>query len=1233
MASSPTRTSRWFFAFLAVLLGGIVAGVWWWMQRKPAPDMVAVLEKNNEGIGLMEQYRYEEAVPVFEEVVRLAPDWQPGRINLGIALLNTASPENLKKATAVLREVLTKEPNNPYAHYCLGIILRYTKDADQALKHLEEVTRIDPNDAYAWALLASVLPPGSERATECYRKAVRLDANLRMAVYGLSMALRSRDDKEAAKLLEESQALFNAEWENTFAEKYSDMGKYAEVIPRRREAKAIRTGPVPLFEQRELKVRLAEGARWARTADFGKGPVAEVRTAVRGRFGATVVVLDTNRDNRPDLFLAGAVVEKGEVRDLLLRNDGDGQFTDVTAAAGLSRPHPTLGVSVADFDNDGHPDLLLTGVGSQQLFRNTGKGTFEDVTEQAILDKLGSVCLGAFFMDLDQDGDLDLLISELAATFEEALKVLKGDKAAGGGLAVYLNVGKAPPVLPSENQPPLECRWRRETQMPGLKDLAGPAISVAASDMDGDRDLDLLVLGERALPAVAVNDRLLRFRTQPLPEAIAPGQRWNGALVLDVDHDGRSDLFLLAAGEKPRLLLNRAGFGNDDVAKWFEVGVSNSPPLRQALAIDLDLDGWTDVVGLSEEGVPVLLHNEGGQLILQREAFGLDRDWPRDLLAAIVFPSHAGPVKDEKDHACDRFLDLLVWSESEGLRLVGNRGNGNHGLRLELSGQIKVDAAGSRCRCNADGVGTWLFAQTGDLWTGLEYTTLAAGLGQSRQPLVLGLGKYPRATVLRLRWPDATYQAELDLSCQALVRITEKNKKPTSCPILFTWDGRRFVFVTDFLGAGSVGELGPDGSTRPPRPEESVKIEPEQLAPREGNYVLRFAEPMDEVTYLDRLQLAAIDHPAGVYVYPDERFATDDRPASQEIFSFRDMVYPVKATDHRGRDVTAKLRVWDRDMVNGFAQRSWIGFAEEHFVELDFGDRLASFRPDDRLFLCLAGWTDYAEPSAIWAAHQAGVAMLPPVLERLGTDGKWRKVCDAGFPAGLPRMMTLELTGQLGGPACNLRLRTNLHVYWDQAFVAVKCRRVEEFGVRSSNLGVVSELRTPNSELRTVSLAVESATLEASGLFQEFSPDGKRPTIYDHDRFDAGPVVRLTGKMTRRGDVTELLHGRDDRFVIFGPEDVLTVKFNALALPPLPDGWQRSFVLRTWGYCKDASLFTAAGGTIEPLPFAAMQNYPPDPEKLYPREALHREYLQRFNTRASTMEHPYSIPRRGPGQR
>src|SRR5205807_7877664 len=98
---------------------------------------------------------------------------------------------------------------------------------------------------------------------------------------------------------------------------------------------------------------------------------------------------------------------------------------------------------------------------------------------------------------------------------------------------------------------------------------------------------------------------------------------------------------------------------------------------------------------------------------------------------------------------------------------------------------------------------------------------------------------------------------------------------------------------------------------------------------------------------------------------------------------------------------------------------------------------------------------------------------------------------------------------------------------------------------------------------------------------------------------------QLAGRLTRLGDVSELLQKRDDRFVIFGPGDELTVRFDARYLPTLPGGWTRDFVLRAWGYCKDCGPFTATGDTIEPLPFHGMSAYPYGAKKHYPQDAIH----------------------------
>ncbi|HEV3445939.1 MAG TPA: FG-GAP-like repeat-containing protein, partial [Gemmataceae bacterium] len=966
--SSSLRSGRLLLVAFLILLaaGAIGAAIWWWSQ----PDMIAVLQANNIGVGHMERFEKQEAVEAFEKVGKLAPRWIPGQINLGIALLIRNVQDgnrkvDLERAVSIFNNVLRQEPDNPYAHYGLGFIFAFVGKQPEAAAQFEAVTRIDPEDAQSWYRLGANCEDDPKKKKECFERALKLDPYFKAALYGLSqILLREGKTEEGKRLIDEHEALAKAMW-STGPQKeirYTELGRYASVIdPIVRLKNAPRTGPIPFFVANDkFRVNLRRGGRWATGADFGKGAIADLRRAIRERFGATLVVLDYNHDGRLDLFLLGAVLVDGKVEDLLLRNDGGGEFTDVTVEAGLAGPRPSLGCCIGDFDNDGYPDIFITGVGEQRLFRNTGLGRFEDVTAVTTLDKLKTVCLGACFIDIDQDGDLDLVIAQYARTAEEALAALRSASAVRGpGLAVYLNIGEAQPAQPSEDPPPLPPRFMRLEKPEALLAAGLSATGIVLSDFEMDGDLDLLVLADLAPLDLIFNDRLLRFHHHALPTDLAPACRWNGGLTLDANHDDRFDLFLLGPGQPPILLLNEANPGRNEPTQLFSKGSVDSPPLLQAHAVDIDLDGWTDIVGLSEKRLPVLLHNNGQRFVNAAEQLGSDAAWPGDLVAVATASLNGSS-----------FPDLLVWSEAQGLRMYENKGNGNSALHLELTGHRKVHSTtgGEPSRTNADGIGTMVTAEAKEHRTSILKTTLSAGLGQSSQPLVLGLGKHAQPDVVRLLWPDNVPQAEFNVPVGQVFRLDQVNRKTTSCPLLFAWNGERFGFITDFLGASSMGEQQPEGGCRPPRPEESVKIEAAQMAPRDGYYVLKVAEAMNEVVYLDRLQLIVLDHPDDVRVYPDERFVSTAPPVTQDLFGFRQEIFPVRARDHGGRDVTDRLKAWDRNTVDGFRRRSWLGYAEEHWVELDFGDRLARFGAKDPLILCLAGWTDYPYPESIWAA-------------------------------------------------------------------------------------------------------------------------------------------------------------------------------------------------------------------------------------------------------------------------
>ena len=1154
-APAPRRPWRAFAAVALLLVGlalaaGLAIG---WLAHAPLAkaDPLAATDANARGVGLMEQFNYTEAAREFGEAARLAPDWLPARLNLGMALYNSATRDDdpvLPQAVAVFEAALRDDPDNPYAHFNLGVIFKYQAKYDAAQGHFRRVVELDPDDDRARLYLGqanvdSQTDPASKRHFE---KALELNPYLVPAWYALANHADT-SVAEQAERLERMRQLQAANWEDEARpDKYSEQGRYATVIGRGL-VKPPDTGPPPVF---------APAAAWAVGAGVAwADPDDALVKAVRARFGGVTVRLDFDGDGKPDLLLLSAATRRGKLCDVLLRNTGTG-FADVSEAAGLGDVG-SLACAVGDYDNDGRPDLVLSSPTGLRLLRNVGGQRFEDVSAAAGFDKVPGVFLALCWLDIDQDGDLDLVAGRYAETAAEATAAL--GKAGGDGtgkVVVVQNAGVAAPSRGDEPTPPLTTAFKT-IDVPALS-LAGRVSGLVALDIDGDKDVDLVVLLDGRPPAVVLNDRLMRFSPGKPLSLDAGGPRCG--LVLDANGDDQSDLLLLGPG-KPTLLVSKKDAPDADLTRRFGPGATDAPALLSAQRCDLDLDGRADVVGLSADGRAVFLQGDGeGKLANRAEPFG-------PAVAALTGLRAVGVA----DFDGDGVPDLAAWSAA-GVSVFLGQSNGNRGLKIALTGVRDNNNAGSgqkNLRTNTDGVGTKCRTITGPLLSMVELTTLSAGPGQSLLPLDIGIGRRAQTDAVRLRWPDCVVQAELAVAAGPVVTLREVNRKPTSCPVLMTWDGEKWVYVTDFLGGGALGESGADGSARPPRPEESVKIEPHQLGLKGGKYVLRIAEPMDEVLYLDRVRLVAVDHPADAVAFPDERFAVADPQPTQAILSFRRRAAPVSARDHRGADRTRTVATRDGDTVSDFARRSWLGFAEEHWLELDFGDRLKALPKDAPLYLVLAGWTDYPYPESILAAGQAGLEMLPPVLERQRRDGTWEKLADIGFPAGLPKVMTVPVGRWVTPDAVGkFRLRTNLQVHWDQVFVG------------AAEAATATELPPGR------------ATLSHPGCVQEVLTNGRPPQAYDPVRFEAVAVTDWKGRLTKLGDVTELLADADDRLTLCGPGDELLIEFDPAGLPPLPAGWARSFVLRTRGYCKDTAPTTQTGGRVDPLPFRAMAGYP-----------------------------------------
>jgi hypothetical protein len=199
-----------------------------------------------------------------------------------------------------------------------------------------------------------------------------------------------------------------------------------------------------------------------------------------------------------------------------------------------------------------------------------------------------------------------------------------------------------------------------------------------------------------------------------------------------------------------------------------------------------------------------------------------------------------------------------------------------------------------------------------------------------------------------------------------------------------------------------------------------------------------------------------------------------------------------------------------------------------------------------------------------------------------------------GFPGGKIKTIAVDLTGLLTQDDYRLRVATNLEFYWDHIFFTVD---------------------EPAVELRQSELELTGADLHYRGFSKIVydTANGPERFLYD-EAATAAKWPPMQGRFTRFGNVTQLVRQRDDRMVVFGTGDELTLRFRGPSHHP-PPGWKRDFLLYNVGWDKDANLCTVAGQTVEPLPFAKMRNYPPSANDSHPDSADYRQYLRDYQTR------------------
>ncbi|HXH28697.1 MAG TPA: CRTAC1 family protein, partial [Candidatus Polarisedimenticolia bacterium] len=872
---------------------------------------------------------------------------------------------------------------------------------------------------------------------------------------------------------------------------------------------------------------------------------ADQRFVLGGSWSA-IELLDLDGDGRPDLVFANAAAD-GKARPALYRNTGGLRFEDVTARSKVAYRGIGTSATLADFDNDGDLDLYLAGAGGGRLYANRGNGIFDDVTASAGAGLSGFV-LGVSWADVDHDGDLDLYASRLPIPGE-----------GGSGAVLLLNKG--------------DKTFRDATAALGIGGPPGGSIGSVFSDLDNDRDIDVVLSAAGGRDALLDNRRESGFADRGKEAGLSDRGAGRGLSIGDVDGDGLPDL-LFAGGSGPTRL-----FLNGPQHRFTERSIDKPAGAVDFGSVLFDADNDGDLDLFLAGSAALLFVNDGSGVFRDATAStGLDRIAVRDGRGAAT-----------ADLDGDGDLDLVVTRDGGRPILLRNDGGSRNTWML-------IDPRG--LNSNKEGIGAKVEVQSGAFWQRREVQAGSGYLSLSPAPVHVGMRDRTLADVVRLLWPSGVLQAELDVPAKQTVQEAELDRKGSSCPLLFAWNGGRFGFVTDFLGVGGLGLwLGP-GRYGAPDPDEYVKIEPGQLAPRDGGYLLQVVENLEEVTYLDQAKLEAIDHPKTIDVFPNEQFGAAE-PAPHRLFAVEraSRIFPLRARTSGGRDATDAVRDIDRTYPDDFRLQKLAGYADMHYLDLEFPEQVTKM---DGLVLFLYGWVDYEYSSSNFAAHQSGLSLVAPVLEVEGEDGLFHPRLDPmGFPPGLPRMMTVDLSATGPLPTRNLRLRTNMRIYWDQIFLA---RPLSE--------------EDASKVLTVTDVPLSGAHLHRRGYPREHSPDGREPKIYDYAIMDnTQPFKVMTGDYTRFGRVTELLADADDRFVIFGKGEEVTLEFASKDLPPLPRGSTRSFLLHANGYCKDMDPHTAFPDTVEPLPFHGMSGYPYGEDEHYPDDEAHRSYRRTYNTR------------------
>ncbi|HXI31356.1 MAG TPA: tetratricopeptide repeat protein, partial [Vicinamibacterales bacterium] len=356
-------------------MAALVAATCLACRSEPRRDETGLVTLNNRGVGLMGQFDFAQARTVFADLAASYPDRRDVQLNLAVATLNRQQDGDAAAAQAILQRVLEADPQNVRAHYALGLVLLNDGRAAEALPHFTFVADRNPDDAHAAYYVGQCRSQQGDTAgaLASYERALALNPRLRSAAYGAFQAMQRLGRPDATQMLDRFRALESDPRSDTVEFKYTRMGPLAEAFaidqPAPRSPAQRPAGPV--FEMTRLPI------------------AATAPPVVWRRFTAahppSITAADIDGDGALDLFIAGAIDAGGAPHNAVLLNRGAAGF-EVAASHPLAAVPGVTAALWGDYDNDGLTDVYLCRDGANQLWRQTAKGRWSNVTGGAHAD-------------------------------------------------------------------------------------------------------------------------------------------------------------------------------------------------------------------------------------------------------------------------------------------------------------------------------------------------------------------------------------------------------------------------------------------------------------------------------------------------------------------------------------------------------------------------------------------------------------------------------------------------------------------------------------------------------------------------------------------------------------------------------------------------------------------------------------------------------------------------------